>query len=451
MAEHVVKQGLDIPISGRASGEPVSLELPATVAFDPTELRGITPRMSVRAGDAVKQGQPLFFHKANPDLVFRSPVAGTLKEVRRGARRVITDVVVEVGGDEAETFPTHTLDQLSSISRGDATKALVGSGLWTALRTRPLDNVADPAVTPQSILVAATETGPLQPGPDVLLADGDKDALQAAIHALKALTDGKVFFTHTSGKLPGCANGLSGCETHGFSGPHPSGDPAVQVNLLDPPRGSGVVWTISAWDAVLMGRFLLEGKYPGERVYAAIGAGVQQPRFVKTVHGAPMAHITGPVKNGAMRWIRGSVLTGDAVDAGRWAPAHKRAVHVLPDEVPRSILGWALPSLGRFSFHRAFLSGFSKPSREYDLRPGLFGGERAMVPVGYYGKVVATPDVLPEFLFKAIIAGDLEESMDLGLLDMTLEEAALCTFICPSKMEFDVLLRQGLELYEKEV
>ena len=30
------------------------------------------------------------------------------------------------------------------------------------------------------------------------------------------------------------------------------------------------------------------------------------------------------------------------------------------------------------------------------------------------------------------------------------EEAALCTYICPSKTDFDVLLREGLDLYERE-
>ena len=81
----------------------------------------------------------------------------------------------------------------------------------------------------------------------------------------------------------------------------------------------------------------------------------------------------------------------------------------------------------------------------------MFGGERAIVPIGCYSKVVATPDVMPEFLFKSIIAGDLEGSLDLGLLDMTVEEAALCTYICPAKLEYDVLLREGLDLYEREV
>ena len=48
------------------------------------------------------------------------------------------------------------------------------------------------------------------------------------------------------------------------------------------------------------------------------------------------------------------------------------------------------------------------------------------------------------------MANDLEEAIQLGLLDMTREEAALCTYICPSKIEFGELLDKGLAQYEKE-
>ncbi len=451
MVEHVVKRGLDIPIKGRATGAPVDLPDPATVAYSPTEFRGITPRMAVREGDAVNAGQVLFFHKSNPDLVFRSPVAGRLVEVRRGARRVITDVVVEIDGDAAESFPTRSPSEVASIGREDAVAALLASGMWGALRTRPLDKVPDPAVTPQAIVVCASDSGPLMPSAAELLDDGDQEALQAAVHALRALTDGKVYLTqHGAGGHP-VVSAIEGVEHHLFRGPHPAGDAAVHVNLLEPPAANREVWTVRAWDAVCMGRFLLEGRFEARRVYAAVGAGVRAPRFVRTLLGAPLRHVVGEVADGPLRWIRGSVLTGEAVDADRWAAFGARAVHVLPEEVPRYLFGWALPALGRWSFHKAFLSGYTHPTTEQDLRPGLYGGHRAIVPVGYYSKVVVTPDLLPDFLVKSIVAGDLLESLRLGLLDMTDEEAALCTYICPSKTEFRTWLRKGLDQYEAEV
>lgn len=450
MPDHVVKRGLDVPVAGQASGAPVPLAPPSSVAYAPQEFRGILPRLAVREGERVKAGTPLFSHKADPRQVFRSPVAGRVSEVRRGPRRVITDVVVERDGEDWESLRAWDRASLGALNREGAVEAWCASGGWGFLRRRPLDVVPDPARVPQSIFVVGTESGPLQPGPEVLLGTDDAEALQAAVDVLRKLTPGKVFLTVPGGTSVPALDRIEGVERHGFQGPHPSGDPAVQVNLLDPVRGTGEVWWIRAWDAAAVGRTLLSGQFSAERVYAAVGAGVRAPRFVRTLLGAPLTHIVGEVIEGPTRWIRGSVLTGDAVDAGRWASACRRAVHVLPDTVERELLAWALPSLGRWSFHRAFLSGFSGAARQVDLRPGLFGGRRAMIPIGYYSRVVSTPDIVPEFLFKSIIAGDLEESIQLGMLDLSEEEAALCTYICPSKIEFDVLLREGLELYQKE-
>lgn len=451
MSDHVITKGLDIPIKGAASGSVVDLPPPETVAYSPTEIRGLVAKPAVREGDAVKRGTPLFFHKTHRELVFRSPVAGTVKEIRRGRRRVITDVVVERTGSDSESFGAHSLADIRSMTAEQAVQAAMASGMWAALQTRPLDKMADPEVLPQAILVSATETGPLQPGAAVLLGEADKEGLQAAVELFRRIAEG-VHVAVSGGAKPPALVGVDGVSWHTFTGPHPSGDAGVQVNLVCPPRGTGVVWVIKAWDAALLGRAVLTGEFPAERVYAAVGAGVKEPRLVRTLLGAPLGHVVGDVHSGEHRWIRGSVLTGEAVDPGRWASMLKRGVHVLPEEVPRTILGWALPMLGTWSFHSVYLAGLTKsrPKEGVDMRPGLWGGHRAIVPIGVYEKVVVTPDIMPQFLFKSIAAGDLEESIQLGMLDLTVEEAALCTYICPSKIEFDVLLREGLDMYERE-
>ena len=128
MSEHVITKGLDIPIKGRATGAPVVLEPPSTVAYSPTEFRGLTAKPAVREGDEVKRGTPLFFHKTCPEMVFRSPVAGRVQEIRRGRRRVITDLVVERTGDETESFAAATLPEIRRMSREDAVAAAVLDG-----------------------------------------------------------------------------------------------------------------------------------------------------------------------------------------------------------------------------------------------------------------------------------------------------------------------------------
>ena len=109
-----------------------------------------------------------------------------------------------------------------------------------------------------------------------------------------------------------------------------------------------------------------------------------------------------------------------------------------------------MPARGEFSVHRAFLSGCSSSAKAQDLRTAVGGGRRAIVHDAWYERVVATPDIMPAFLFRSIMAGDLEESIQLGLLDITREEAALCSYICPSKVDFGVVLHEALEPYVRE-
>jgi len=450
MTVHEIHRGLDIPIAGAAEGAPVDLPRPATVAVDPRELLGFIPRLAARPGDTVKRGQPVMYHKFDHDLVVVAPASGTVKEVKRGHRRVIEAFVVET--DDTDAVVEHKrwgLSDLAGISRQDALGQLKAGGGLALVRTRPLDHVPNADEVPQAIVISATETGPLQAGPEVLLSEEDKDALQAAVHVFKALTDGEVFLTlPANGQAPG-TDGLSGVTTATFGGPHPSGDPAVQVNTLCPPAGGRKVWYVRAWDAAVIGRLFLDGTYDARRVYAAVGAAAAKPRYVRTIQGAPVADVVGETTGEHVRWINGSILTGRRTAAGGWVGTFARTVHVLPDVVERTILGWANPLNGMWSFHKAFLKAFGGADPK-DLRPGLYGGHRAIVPTGIHDRVVASPDIHPTFLFKSIMAGDLEGSIELGMLDISMEEAALLSFICPSKIDYDVILREGLELYAKE-
>lgn len=408
------------------------------------------PRLAAREGDVVQRGDALFFHKFDPRVKVVAPAAGRVKAVVRGHRRVITDFVLTLEGDGDKAFRAWSLADLASISREDALEQVLDGGGWPSLRTRPLDGLADPQEVPQAILICATASGPLEPGSDVLLRAEDKDALQAAVHVLKAISGGPVYLSTREGDAHPALSGLQGATVHTFSGPHPSGDPGVQINLIAPPSAGGKVLYIHAWDAAAIGRLFLTGKVDGERVYAAVGTGVVKPRFVRTLAGAPVAHITGDVGAGPMRHIVGTVLTGQRTEREGYMGLFTRTLHVLADEVPVEMFGWALPKLSRWSAHKAYLSGFSKATKVFDMRPGLFGGHRAIVPTGIHSTVVATPDIEPTFLFKSIIAGDVERAIELGMLDITEEEAALCAFICPSKIDYDVILREGLASYAKE-
>ncbi len=55
-------------------------------------------------------------------------------------------------------------------------------------------------------------------------------------------------------------------------------------------------------------------------------------------------------------------------------------------------------------------------------------------------------DILPTYLFKAILAEDYDEMEELGIYELVEEDVALCEFVDVSKNDLQKLLRKGLNL-----
>jgi len=59
-------------------------------------------------------------------------------------------------------------------------------------------------------------------------------------------------------------------------------------------------------------------------------------------------------------------------------------------------------------------------------------------------------DIMPTFLVRALVAGDLERAETLGCLELVEEDLALCTFVSPGKEDFGVALRKMLTTIWRE-
>ena len=58
-------------------------------------------------------------------------------------------------------------------------------------------------------------------------------------------------------------------------------------------------------------------------------------------------------------------------------------------------------------------------------------------------------DILPQFTYKAILSGEVEEALAHGLLDCV--ECGLCSYVCPAKLELTETLQQAKEDFYKEI
>jgi Na+-transporting NADH:ubiquinone oxidoreductase subunit A len=440
-----IKKGLDIPLSGSPKQDIHDGPSIKHVAVLGEEYVGMRPTMLVEVGDRVKKGQALFEDKKNPGVFFTASVAGTVKEINRGAKRVLQSVVIEAEGDEFVAFDSFTAAELASLTVEQVKKNLTGSGLWTALRTRPFST--SPAVdsTAKAIFVTAMDTNPLAADPTVVIAQRSAD-FSNGLTVLSRLSD-KVYLCKKAGaSVPS----VPAVQVEEFDGPHPAGLPGTHIHFLDPVSIKKVVWHINYQDVIAIGALFTSGQLNAERVISLAGPVVKNPRLVKTVLGASIAELTaGELQDGQNRIISGSVLSGAAAGGvhGYLGRFHNQ-ISVLAEGYDKEFLGWAMPGSDKFSVTRAYLSHLN-PKRLFNMTTSTNGSSRAMVPIGNYERVMPL-DILPTLLLRDLLVGDTDGAVSLGCLELDEEDLALSTFVCPGKYDYGVALRDCLATIQKE-
>lgn len=441
-----LKKGLDIPLAGSPKQEISTGNAITTVAVLGEEYIGMRPTMSVEVGDTVKKGQVLFEDKKTPGVKFTAPLAGTVKEINRGAKRVLQSVVIEAAGNDAVQFAKYSADQLAGISREQVVQNLVDSGLWVALRTRPFSQTPAIDSTPRAIFVNAMDTNPLAADPAVVIA-AESEAFTQGLTLLSTLTDGKLYVSKKAGSA---VQVISKAEVAEFDGPHPAGLVGTHIHLLDPVSAKKVVWHIGYQDVIAIGKLFTTGELHSERVVSLAGPAVKNPRLVKIVQGASVAQLTaGELTEGQNRIISGSVLSGSTAHGvhGYVGRFHTQ-VSVLAEGYEKEFLGWIAPGATKFSVTRAYLSHLN-PKRLFNMTTTTNGSARAMVPIGNYERVMPL-DILPTLLLRDLIAGDTDSAQSLGCLELDEEDLALCTFVCPGKYDYGTILRNCLTIIQKE-
>ena len=449
MATFQIKQGRDIKLKGAAPKEIVTLSLPRQVAVVPSDFKGIKASLCVKVNDAVKVGTPLFEDKHCPEIKVVSPVSGRVAAINRGEKRFLEDIVVESDGrDEAVAFRKFSASEISGLSKEDVEKSLLQSGLWPVLRQRPFSKVAHPHEPPKSIFVHAMNTEPLAADIDFIL-QGKEEQFQAGLDALRRLTKGNVYLCARHGARSMALTRARGVETHYFAGPHPAGNVSTHIHYLDPIHKGDHVWYVEAQDVARAGSLFLEGVYSPERVVAVTGEGAGRKFYAKTIVGAPVSLLLKGSGLEGMRCVSGSVLAGREVGKDGYLSFYDSQLTVIPAGGKRTFLGWLSPGSDKYTFSRTFVSSFLPPRKEVSLTTDKHGSDRAIVLNHIYDPLVPL-DIMVYFLLKAVIGGDIEEAEKLGILECDEEDFALCSFSCPSKTDVGGIIREGLELIERE-
>lgn len=444
---HVIelKKGFDISILGPAAKKATLNYHPSAYALKPTDFKAMSPipKVMPEIGQNVKAGDPVYFDKKRPEIMHTAPVSGELAEIRRGAKRAITEVVI-IPDREVQFRDFGSLNPLDA-TRQQIVERMLESGTWPFIVQRPYGIIADPNDNPKMIYISCFDTAPLAPDYDFMIV-GHRAEFQMGLEVLKKLTDNDIHLGLNGKKHHNRAfTEAEGVKRHYFSGPHPAGNPGVQIHHIDPINKNDIVWVVNPMDVMVLGRLFLEGKYDTKRLCAVSGPEVKDPHYFETYTGAS---IEGMMKdnllNDHVRYISGNVLTGTAVQLTGFVGFYDHLVSVIEEGDFYEPFGWLLPSYPRPSKSPTFISSIYA-GEPLKVNTNTHGEERAFVVTGLYEDVLPM-DIYPMQLCKAILVEDFEQIEGLGIYEVAEEDFALCEFVCPSKVEMMQIVRDGLEL-----
>lgn len=442
-----LRKGLNLNLKGALTAEEKALDVSADIcAVVPDDFPGFIPKLSVKEGDNVAVGSPLFYDKIHPSVKVVSPVSGRVKAVVRGERRKILRVEIE-SADVAAEAPRFA----KPSDRKTACNFLAESGLLAFMRKRPYDIVPDPDERVRDIFITAIDDAPLAASLSAVAASVfSKQEFEAAVALLSLVTDGKVYFSH---KADSPLSSLKGTEDVVVEGNYPAGNVGVQIANIKPVDKGDVVLTLDVMTLGRIGRMLSKGVYDATAVVALVGPEVAAPTLYKTLIGASIAPMLKGTLNSSAehkRIIAGNVFTGTAVmpdDAFLRFPYRQVTVIAEGDDVDE-FMGWASLSPSKMSVNRSFPGHFFKRLFSPDAR--LLGGRRAMIMSGEYDSVFPM-DIMPEYLIKAILSHNIEDMEKLGIYEVAPEDFAAAEYVDTSKLPLQKIVREGLDYLRKEL
>ena len=443
-----LRKGLDINLKGKAVQELKPVKEPGFYALVPDDFTGITPKVVVKEQEYVMAGGPLFIDKNHPELKFVSPVSGVVTSVERGARRKVLNIVVEAAAEQDyEEFGKKNVNALD----GESVKAaLLEAGMFAFIRQRPYDVIADPTMSPKAIFVSAFDSNPLAPDFEFVL-KGEEANFQTGLDALAKMA--KTYLSISVKQKAAALTQAKNVTVTAFDGPNPAGNVGVQINHISPVVKGETVWTIGAEAVIFIGRLFNTGRVDMTRKVAVTGSEVLRPAYCNLKVGALLTNVfSGNVTTDkTLRYISGNVLTGKKVSPNGFLGAFDSQLTVIPEgDNIHEMLGWIMPRFNQFSVNHSYFSWLMGKNKEYVFDARIKGGERHMIMSNEYDKVFPM-DIYPEYLVKAIIAGDIDRMEALGIYEVAPEDFALCEFVCSSKVEVQRIVRAGLDMLRAEM
>jgi Na+-transporting NADH:ubiquinone oxidoreductase subunit A len=432
----LIKKGLNLPISGHP--DPVVSDTPTIhkAAILSNDFIGMKPTMLVKAGEKVKLGQKIIEDKKNPGVFFTSPCGGEVSSINRGDKRKFLSIEFDIDAEEESVlFDTNQ----------DPKTLLIESGLFNAFRTRPFNRTPKVEDKPDRVFINACDTNPLAVSPKDIIQLNEAD-FNSGVAFISSLFDFDIDLAFEDDHRDYTFQNVNSTQ---FKGPHPAGLASTHINAIYPVNLHRKVWTINYQEVISIGYLVNNGKLRTHKNISLAGESVFNPSIVSARIGSNIDQLCAGKVNSNARVISGSVLFGhDAIDAMSYLGFYDNQVTALPNHTDDVFLNWVMPGKNIHSKLNVFLSAFKKPAK-FNFNTGINGGNRAIVPVGSYEEIIPH-DILMTQLLKALVVGDVEVAAELGMFELTAEDLALATYVCPSKYDYCSILMDNLnKVYEE--
>ena len=448
MSEFVLKKGFDLDLPFPPKNDNIKLEDSEYVVFHPHDIVGIKTRLLVNEGDLVLVGSPLYIDKNNPKVNFVSSVSGVVEKINFGNRRSVLDIVIK--NDAKYEYVDSNIKLDYSMSSDQIKGIFSDCGIMTFIRQFPFSKVANPDLTPKCIIVSMFNSAPCTPESSIILTEKNIDKLKKGLSYISKLTDGKVHLNCMPGTHISFAGMPKNIQVNYFDGPHPAGNPGIQIHHIDPIQNKNdIVWSVSYDDVISIGETISLSKYHNRKTITIGGADMAINGYADVLRGCQISSLFSDVDMDEYKIISGDVLSGKAVNLLSGLGHLHSSVSIIKSGVNnREFLGWILPGLSKPSLSRTFLSALN-PKSVYSHTDNLNGSLRAIIPFGRWEKMLPM-DIYPDFLVKSIIAKDIDMMENLGIYECVPEDFALCSYVCQSKIEVSNIIQYGLECIEVE-
>ncbi|WP_320043283.1 4Fe-4S dicluster domain-containing protein [uncultured Desulfobacter sp.] len=439
-----ISRGFNLNVAEQPDLNCVHLDLPSSLGCCAGDIPHIRPKLLVKEGQRVKTGETLFTDKRDTTIQYVSPGTGLVEKIIYGDRRRLMEVLIAPESeDEYVEYDPVDLDGITGMPLDFLVAHLKKGGLWQGLRQFPALDFADPDHSPSMIIVAMDGNDLFSPRPDIILKD-NISAFEAGMVILRRFSTRLEVVCRESSLESILKQGSLVADqiTHAAPDIYPAWHPGAVLYQIKQEPSENSAWCIRLEHLVMMGRFLLTGRYPVEKVVTVTRPGEQQPHM-RGRQGMPLSSLVENMPENSI--VTTGRFNGRILGKDAHIGFFENTVNIIESGPEEELFGFVRPGLNKPTVSSTFLSSLFKRPAKMDCT--LHGEARACINCSYCERICPN-ELMPSFIMKALHAGELEEALALGLMDCC--KCGLCSFACPSKIELTQILSDAMDDYYKD-